>query len=150
MLARLKQWRDDRYRLIQLNYDRESANQAFDQDVAERMLNPSSDEYGSRYAELAVQLDVIDWEIDRIETRRAVARAIYWQVPLPPRPFKRSDEDEFWLSSSIDGKHYLTEHGKAHLRREIHREWEMWSKPWLSWGAVAISIVSLAVAALKP
>lgn len=88
--------------------------------------------------------------ISQIETRRAIVRAGRWQVPLPSQPADVEQDNEFWHWSSKHGKFYLTDAGIAHLRREVFLERDLRTKPWLSWAAIAISLVSLIVVIFKP
>ncbi|WP_159598750.1 hypothetical protein [Starkeya nomas] len=84
-------------------------------------------------------------ELLTIETRQRIRTAHRWGVPIPPRPYGR-DRDQYWDRSRYS-EWVLTDEGHKHLRRETAVEVELFAKPWLSWIAIAVSVVSLAVAA---
>lgn len=87
--------------------------------------------------------------ISQIETHRAIIRAGRWQVPLPSKPTSTDEDNEFWHWDSMHREFYLTDAGIAHLRREVFLERDLRTKPWLSWAAIAISLVSLIVVIFK-
>ncbi len=112
----------------------------------------SAEEWESANSDYFSECDLIQSQIDEIETARIIRRAKAWGVPIPPSP-KWSEEpvydDEYWDWSNIHGKYYLNAKGKALLRREAYTEMEMFYKPWLTWAALAISVISLVFSMLK-
>lgn len=50
----------------------------------------------------------------------------------------------------VHGRYYLTEEATRRIRRDVYNEREMLMKPWLTWLAVLISVISLVVSVLKP
>jgi len=147
-IHRLFQRRDDRDVIRELFYKREDLLADFHREV--QGLAERGDEYQMIYSGFRNEMDLLNDEIDSVETRRAISEAVRWRVPVPARPAGYEDSNEFWQYSSITGRSYLTEAGLTHLRREVYKEWEMWSKPWLSWGAIAISVISLGFSLFKP
>lgn len=144
-------WRygDERQRLIQLKHQLT--------DLSEQMrrttsgLKTRSEAFQSAISEYGYEADLILSEIAEIETGQALRRAEKWRVPIPKRPFSEYGQDtDFWEWSSAHGRYYLTDFGLREVRKMVHDEREMMSRPVLSWAALGISVISLIVAALKP
>jgi hypothetical protein len=121
---RLTVWRDERNALAQHHYDLEEADSAD---------NPGDVAF---YSDL----------IDQLETRQKRRAAWRYGVPIPPTP-SAYESDKYWNWCLALGEHHLTTEGHAHLRREIAHERELLYKPWMSWLALGISFVSLAISA---
>ncbi|TXH81188.1 MAG: hypothetical protein E6Q77_08645 [Rhizobium sp.] len=152
LISPLLKWRDDRDRLTKLRFDLEDAHDEFQKEITAAKLKHGSEEWERAYAGYDFQCDTIRADIDEIETAALIRRAREWGVPIPPRPFWSEEpvyDDEYWDWSRIHGKYYLSAKGKALLRREAYAEMEMFYKPWLSWAALLISIVSLMFSVLK-
>ncbi|MBY5814304.1 hypothetical protein HFN60_01275 [Rhizobium leguminosarum] len=147
MLSKLVRYRDERDTLIGL---RQSIDDLRDDLSAKTMgLDPRGEEYQNRLADYFTQMEIETAAIAKIETNRIRRRAENWRVPMPLRPYKPQETTEFWEWHAPHHCYYISDKGHSQLRREIHQEWEMWWKPWLSWLAVAISTVSLAISILK-
>ncbi|MGO7077939.1 hypothetical protein ACCT03_29580 [Rhizobium johnstonii] len=146
-LADLKHYRDARDALIQL---RHAANR-LEEELSEATvgLQAHEEEFQYRLAEYFNNMETVSAEAAEIETDRIRRRAEYWQVPMPMRPYKSGESNEFWEWHDPHHRYYISDKGHSQLRRDIHQEWEMWWKPWLSWGAVAISVLSLVISILK-
>ena len=106
-----------------------------------------TDSYEGLVSEMFSQLDALLHELKQIETRHRLRVARYWGVPIPPWP-DSDKKNQHWERSPYRAW-VLSDEGHKHLRREIAVEVEIFAKPWLSWGAVVISVVSLVVAAFK-
>ena len=143
----IKLYQADRDALIALRYDLEEIDEAFRKRTAG--LKSHEDEYQHRLGEYFDELDYSRAEIAQIETKQMRRRTARWRIPLPQRPKKFEEKDEFWDWHAPHGQHYLSEKAMSHLRREIHTEWEMWWKPWLSWFAIIASFLSLAISIFK-
>ena len=149
VISKLLEWRDNRHRLAALRYDLEDSAQAFQRKIIEKNLKRRSDEYEQLYWDHDTNRQLIESEIDQIETKNLIARAKSWGVPIPSRPSSESEENIYWYWCRVHGHFYLTDEGKALLRREAYAEMEMRFKPWVTWLALSISVVSLAVSLLK-
>ncbi|AVA21591.1 hypothetical protein [Rhizobium sp. NXC24] len=152
LLSKLLKWRDDRHRLATLRYDLEDVDAAFRTKMQKEKLRRGSDEWQHAYADYDNQRELLDAEIDQIETQNHIRRARAWSVPIPSRPISEDPvyDDKYWIWSRVHGTYYLTDEGKALLRRETYAEIEMRYKPWTTWVAVGISIISLAISIFKP
>ncbi|MGR9283961.1 hypothetical protein [Rhizobium johnstonii] len=139
--------RDERHAILKERQSIEIAEEHF-RKVTEG-LKPRDDAYQTHLADLFFERDLAFAEISEIETKRARRQADRWRVPLPTRPFKDDEQTEFWEWHAPHHRYYISDKGHSQLRREIYQEWEMWWKPWLSWVAVAISLLSLAISFLK-
>lgn len=139
----LKEYRDDRHALIQAHHQREAIAKRWRE---ERPANKRSDEYQKFLSDIAFEDEGVQAEIAEIETRQMLRRAARWRVPIPLRPYKEDEGNEWWDLHRMHGTYYLTDRGLSHLRREAYQEWEMWTKPWLSIIAVAISMASFGLA----
>jgi len=145
----LKDWwqqRMDRQRIIQLRHDIDHLHDCLSKKT--EGLRPRDQEYQHHVAEFFADLDCIRADIAELETKHMKQRATYWRVPIPQRPYKREEESEYWEWHDPHGAFYLSENGMKRLRREVHHDWEMWSKPWLSFMAVGISLLSLLISVL--
>ncbi|ANM12458.1 MULTISPECIES: hypothetical protein [unclassified Rhizobium] len=151
LVAEILRRRDDRYRLAQLRFDLEDAENEFRSKVQEQKLGRGTDAWDRAYFDYDTRREFVYAQIDEIETRNAIERARAWRVPIPQRPISEEPvyDDQYWSWSNPHGRYYLTDEGKLLLRREANIEMEMLFKPWLSWGALAISVISLTISALK-
>lgn len=147
-LGDLKRFRDDRDKLIQLRHQRERHLERLNETTAG--LKRNSNDYQIAVSDYFNTVDLVDAEIAKIETAQTLRRAEQWRIPIPQRPYKRDEDTDFWEWHAVHGRYYLTEEAMRRVRRDVYEEREMWLKPWLSWLAVLISVVSLAVSVLKP
>jgi hypothetical protein len=147
-LKNLKRFRDERHQLIQLRHGIDRAEQSFREKV--EGLKHADEEYQYHLGEFFHELDMLRAEIGEIETAQMQRSASEWRVPIPARPFRKEEATDLWEWHDPHERYYLSENGLSRLRREVYQEWEMWSKPWLSWAAIAISLFSLAISVLKP
>lgn len=115
-----------------------------------KMFKPGSEEGRKQYWDHFNERDLLEAELDELESGRSIERALYWGVPVPPRPDKQMQINDHWDWSTVHYRHYLNDKGKMVLRRECAIEIEMYYKPWATWIAVIISFVALLVAVLKP
>ncbi|TBB05136.1 hypothetical protein ELH55_01490 [Rhizobium ruizarguesonis] len=144
-LVGLKRYRDERDTLIQLRHDVGH----LEDELFESTRGVSAEDYQYRLADYFHQMETLTAAIAEIETNRVRRRADYWRVPMPLRPYKVGESDEFWEWHDPHQRYYISDKGHSQLRREIHQEWEMWSKPWLSMVAIGISSLSLAISLIK-
>ncbi|TRB52250.1 hypothetical protein EXN71_31420 [Rhizobium rhizogenes] len=151
LISSLLKWRDDRHRLAKLRYDLEDVDMAFRRKVQEEKLRRGSDEWDYAYSNYDNERELIDAEIDQIETQNYIRRARAWSVPIPWRPISEDPvyDDKNWIWSRVHGTYYLTDEGKALLRRETYAEIEMRYKQWTTWVAVGISMLSLIISLLR-
>jgi hypothetical protein len=147
-LTELKRDNEAKHQIFQLQCELEDTSKAMQARTAG--MKTGSDEYRQTLAEFSNDASLIIAAMKQIQTDRMLDRASRWNVAYPSPPFGTDDDTDMWAWHPVHGRHYLTDEGLSHLRREVYREWEMWSRPWLSWGAIAISIVSLLVAIFKP
>lgn len=150
LFEKLARSRDDRVRLAELEYEIEDLIKAFRAEVERRGLKEGTDAYESAYSGFHNDLDLLHAEINQIQTRRLLARAASWLVPIPPRPRAAEDDTEYWWWCRVHGTHYLTDRGRTHLRREVYQEIDLRYRQVPSWAALAISVISLVVSVLKP
>lgn len=144
----LFQHRNDRHELIQLTYQLEYLSRQFVEKTAG--LKAKSSEYQDMLSLFAHESEVVAARIGQIETDRTLRRAYRWRIPMPHRPYAEGEDSDFWQWNAFHGRYYLTDQAMSIIRKEAYQEWEMATKPWLSWGAIAISTAALIVAALKP
>lgn len=149
-LKRAKDRRDERIELVRLREDEATVLSAFKKQVAEAGAVPASREWRSIHSQFENELSLIRANIGEIETRKTLRMAGKWDVPVPPPPYYSSDGHPYWSWHGVHARYYINEDGKAFVRREVYAERDMRSRPYLAWAAIAISVVSLAVAALKP
>ncbi len=147
-IADLMRYRDDRHELGQLWHQIDRLGEEFDRRT--EGLCKQSEDYRQQIEVYYYELDTLLAGIAQLETRRMIHRAGRWRVPIPQKPRKKEQNDDFWEWHRLHGQYYLSEDGASKLRKEIFQESEMFWKPWLSWGAIAISIVSLAVVIFRP
>ena len=147
LFEKLKRDRDERYNLSQLRYSRERAEEGFKAAVAG--LKPRDEQYQEHRANMFAEIDYTDASIAEIETKMIIRRSLRWKVPIPARPMKEGEPHDFWTWHEIHGRYYISDKGQSQLRREIHQEWEMWWKPWLSWVAIGISVISLGFSIIR-
>jgi len=140
-------YRDERDKILNHQRQLDELSDEFHQKA--QAIKWGSDEFEKLGADYMHEVSTVLAGIAEIETARIVRKAHHWRVPVPTTPFGTEDDNDFWQWHKPHGRHYLSEQGMSALRREIYNEWEMWSKPWLSWGAITISVVSLAVALFK-
>lgn len=147
----LKRWRD-RGRLKRLRSRLKEDETSFQTKVKTEQLRRGSDEWEEAYRDYENQSELTEGEIEEIETRHYLTRAKAWHVPIPPLPVSeyRVYDDKYWDWHRVHGRYYLSADGKAYLRRECYAEMEMFFKPWVTWSALGISIISLAFSILKP
>jgi hypothetical protein len=143
----LKARADERNDLIQLKHELDALYRRHQQETAS--LKSDTDEFRNAVFNYACEAGIIIAEIADIETHAMLRRCTYWRVPVPSRPYGDDNEHPYWEWHSEHGRYYLSDVGLKELRRGIHEEWEMWSKPWLSLTAIAISVFSLAVSLLR-
>lgn len=149
MIKRLLKWRDDRHTLARLKYELEDDDAKFQRAVKEHRLRRGSDEYEKLYWDHDNNRQLTEAEIDAIETKKAIDRAIAWDVPIPPVPRSEDEDDQYWHWCRVHGRYYLTDEGRALLRREAYAEMEMRFKPWLTWLAIGMSATSLIISVVK-
>lgn len=132
---------DERNEIARLEYAIEDVRKSFADEIAK--AKSSQDLWNLQSAEFQETLVYYD-QISAIRTRQTFETAIRLGIPIP----RRTDESPYWEYSSVLGKHNLSDEGLHHLRREIAHERELRHKPILSWGALAISFVGLALSIL--
>ncbi|RWI20334.1 hypothetical protein [Mesorhizobium sp.] len=148
VFKRLATWRDQRNAIAQLNYRIDDLSNDFRSEVAERNLKRGSDEYEQAYVTFRNEYDLSTSEVEAIETLKMLSSARRWEVAVPQPPTDDHDESEYWSWNSSHGRHYLSQNGKRYIRHAVAEEMDILFRPYLSWAAIAISIVSLIVSAL--
>ncbi|XUY27948.1 hypothetical protein RMR21_006245 [Agrobacterium sp. rho-8.1] len=113
-------------------------------------FKPGSVEAQKMYWDHYSDRDLLQADLDEIESRKAIERARHWGVPIPQRIYKEMETNDDWDWSSVHYRHYLSEKAKMILRRECAAEIDIYYKPWATWIAVIISFVALLVAVFKP
>ncbi|MAY61553.1 MAG: hypothetical protein CML29_05020 [Rhizobiales bacterium] len=147
LIRNLRRYRDERHRLIQLGYEIEQNEREYREKSAG--LKRNSEEYQKLLFDLHGERQLIDAQIAQIETEQVIRKANFWRVPIPRYPSNEDQRDENWDWHSVYGRHFLSVKAVRDIRREVYEEREMWTRPFLSWGAIVISLVSLAIAFLK-
>jgi hypothetical protein len=150
-IAEIIRWRDDRHRLAKLRFDLEDVEAAFKKKVEAGKLRRGAEGWDEVYGDFDANSESIHADIDEIETRNHIRRAKAWAVPIPHRPISQEPVygDKYWVWCRVHGRYYLNDEGKALLRREANVEMEMFYKPWLSWAALGMSVISLTISVLK-
>jgi hypothetical protein len=144
----LFRYRDERHELIQLEHELDRNSELFREETAG--MKPRSDEYQQLLSKFAHEANFLIARIKEIKTDRALRKAGYWEVAVPSRPFTGEPDTDVWEWDSDHDRYYLTDAALSTIRKETHQEWEMATKPLLSWGAIIISVAALIVSALKP
>jgi hypothetical protein len=147
LFEKLGRWRDERNRISALSYEAQNIRDLH-RPLIETAKSVSRDAFGGAIAEMQFELQIPEYEIDRLETSMRLREARRWGVPLPDRP-NSGDSDDYWDYCYSMGDHVLSVKGHKYLRREIANEREIFQKPFLSWAAICISVVSLVVSALN-
>lgn len=137
----------ERQAIVQLNYEIQRLSERYTADTAN--LKFRSNEWQEVFSRFVHEVDTIGASIAQIETEQMIRRAERWRVPIPMRPYGSEESTEIWIWHAPHARHYLSNVALSKYRREVYQEWEMWSKPWLSWGAIIISVISLIVAVTK-
>ncbi|MFI0843522.1 hypothetical protein [Mesorhizobium sp. IMUNJ 23232] len=145
-LESLLRYRNERDELIRLRHGLEYNNATFKEKTAD--LSKRSQEYRDAVNEGANEHYLMSAEIAEIETAQMLRKAARWRIHVPLRP-TNEDDTEMWEWNVIHGRHYLSEKAMMQIRRDAYQEFEMRSKPWLSWMAILISIISLVVSVLR-
>ncbi|MBP1856850.1 hypothetical protein [Rhizobium herbae] len=150
-ISSILKWRDDRHRLAKLRFDLEDLDIAFRNKVKVEKLRRGSEEWERAYADFDNYRELYDADIAQLETTNQIRRASAWGVPIPFRPISEEPvyDDKYWDWHRPHASYYLSDVGKAFLRRETYAEMEMRSKPWIPWIAIGISVISLLVSLLK-
>ncbi|WP_172746536.1 hypothetical protein [Neorhizobium sp. T25_13] len=141
-------WRDRRYRLIQLRLEREKAYEDFY--TRTKGLNRRSEEYESLDGDHQNAVALLSAEIGRLETLDLLRRAYRWRAPVPGHPVLPETENEHWAWNRVIGGYHLTTKGMREVRHAVAAEVDLYYKPWLSWAAIAISFLALIVSVFKP
>lgn len=110
-------------------------------------LKPGAAKYNESLLSLFNAYELVSAKLSAIEHHQAIRRAIRWQVPVPSHKMEGYADE--WTWHNAHHQYYLNSAGIARIRRECYLEMEMRFKPWLSWIAVCISVVSLLVAIFK-
>ncbi|MBP1852724.1 hypothetical protein [Rhizobium halophytocola] len=147
-LGDLKRSQRERQELIQLRRDIDDCDKELQRQL--EGLKPRDDLYQSRLGAYIHNVGTLEAAVAQIETAQMRRRAERWRIPLPPRPREEAYATDFWEWHDKHGKYYFSEKALSQIRRELYMEWEMWWKPWLSWLAIGISFLSLAIAIFKP
>ncbi|MBA1139374.1 hypothetical protein [Mesorhizobium neociceri] len=147
LFGELKRYRDERDALIQHRHNRDSLLERLNETTAG--LKRNSQEYQIAVGDYFATIDIVDAEIAEIETAQTLRRAGQWRILTPQRPYKEDEDNDFWEWHGVHGRYYLTEEAMRRVRREVYEEREMRMKPWLTWLAVLISVISLAISVLK-
>jgi len=145
-VKRLNRWNEQRYKLIQLYHEREEILNGARKEV--EGIEKDSAEYLERLKSWDPLFRVKHGEIGKIETAQAIRRAHRWRVPYPPTP-DQQDDSEYWVWSPELSTHILTLEGHKLIRHAVATEMDIKFRPWLSWGAFAVSWLSLGVALLR-
>lgn len=148
VFKRLATWRDQRNAIAQLNYRIDDLSNDFRSEVAERNLKRGTDEYEQAYGSFRNEYDLSAAEVEAIETLKMLSSGRRWGVPVPRSPTDDHEDNEYWAWNSIHGRHYLSQNGRRYIRHAVAEEMDILFRPYLSWAAIAISIVSLIVSAL--
>ncbi|NTH50923.1 hypothetical protein G6L09_08045 [Agrobacterium rhizogenes] len=152
LISPLLKWRDDRHRLAKLRFDLEDVEDKFRRKLEVESLKRGSEKWEKAYADYANDKDQIYAEIDQLETKNLLKRAKVWNVAIPPRPIPLPEpdrDDNYWDWCDVHGCYYLSDEGKELLRHKAYSEMEMFYKPWLSWMAVGISVLSLIISVFR-
>ncbi|WP_421360272.1 hypothetical protein [Agrobacterium rosae] len=148
-IAEVRRYGEERQNLIQLRHSLDDLGRRMSDETAG--LKTKSDAFQKAISTYGHEADLILSEIAEMETRQAIIRAQRWRVPIPQRPYgNRGQDTDFWEWSVAHGLYYLTDHGLREVRKMVHDEREMLSRPIITWAALAISVISLIVSALKP
>lgn len=154
MISFFKGLKEVRDRRVELAHEREEITrlrQEFTRLAETDGLKEGTRPFEDLYSEFRSYWQIPEANVDAILTKAAISSAHKWGVPVPERPFSWSEsQNEYWYFNTIHRKHYLTTVGFQAIRHGIAAEKDILHRPWLSWGAIAISIFSLAVAVLKP
>ena len=151
IFKQLRKWSDERIALANANERLEELWSEFvhkQVDRDERRISPEAWESYTSY--WFAEYSVIQADIAKVETDRAIKRAGQWEVPFPQKPYGTDEDTEHWKWHPVHATHYLSDEGKMRLRREVYLEMDIRSRPLLTWAALIISVVSLAVSALAP
>lgn len=144
----LRKYQDERYELIQIEYRIDDLGRAH-QAVSEE-FERNSDDYQKAMSDLAFESEAAHLEKDVIYTKRLLRLAYRWRIPVPSQPYKPENGDETWEWNNTYGRYRLSMDAQKNLRRQIYEERQMFITPWTSIVALTISIISLAVSALRP
>lgn len=139
-MKRIFLWRDERNEIARLEYAIEDIQRAHAPQLEEARRTSSQALYDARqdeHFELSLYYD----QINLIRTRQLIQAALRLGIPIP----RRTDDHPHWRESYQLGEFYLSDEGQHQLRREIAHERELRHKPILSWGALAVSFVGLAI-----
>lgn len=117
--------------------------------IEQRKFKRGSEDYEKTYWDYRNDIDLLEAERDQLESKRLMALARKWGVPIPARPTNFQEENEHWIWSAPHFCHYLSPHGKTHIRRECFAEKEMFYKPWATWLAIGVSFLSLLITLSK-
>lgn len=148
-ISYIRKWNCDRYKIIQLRHQLAHLDAQFEIMKKTSKHKRGSDESEKEYWDHFNNVDLTQSALDEIESRRAIERARYWGVPIPGRPPEWTQENDNWDWSTVHYTHYLSEEGKALLRRQCYAEMEMAYKPWATWLAVGASFLSLIISLVK-
>lgn len=129
---------DERNEIARLEYAIEDIRKAFAEEI--RVAKSSHDLDTLQNAEYQEMLPYYD-QISIIRSKQVFETALRLGVPIP----RQTDDSPHWEYSAVLGQHHLSDEGLHFLRREIAHERELRHKPVLSWGALAISFVGLAL-----
>lgn len=144
-IAAIKQWRDERYRLLQLRHEIDHIHSLFDPRFEAAQKSALDRDYVNMlHAELSHETEHLEDEYYHILTSRMLRAAARYGVPVP----RYDDDSAYWQWSRYRERALLTIEGLAYLRREIAFERDIRHKPLLTWGSFAISVVSFCVAVL--
>ena len=101
--------------------------------------------YGERVSEAKYAMYAVQTQIDHHQTKALLRLAIGYGLPIPSQIPFRGNED--WDLRS--GMMILNVDAQMKLRREVALERDIRQKPFLSWAAFAISVVSLCISSLN-
>lgn len=144
LFARLGRYRDERYSIVASENEIEHIRNSYKDPLAEAKL-VSREAFARVFFDMNSELEIYEYEIDKIETSQQLRKARKWGVPVPRRP-KLPEDNYYWSYRSFIGDHVLTSEGQMYLRREIAFELELFFRPVLSWAAIIISVISLSLA----
>lgn len=148
ILSDIGQWNERRYKMIQARHDLVKLRIDHEQELHEKSLKLGSADYNRLVDEYYHDHQLASADLDELESDHLLRRARRWGVPIRTRP-EHGEDNEEWDWSAMHRRHYLSAQGKSRIRRECFNEMEMFYKPWTTWLAVVISIISLVISIFR-
>lgn len=129
-----------RWQLWKLQRERASVSRAGNKRYAEAKKSKASrEDFEKLHSEERLELDLVDDEINFLETRylREEAQRLLLAEPA----FTKEDDGGLWKQSNISGRYYLNQTGIAQLRESIRKEKRGRREAAITWSAAITGIV---------